>query len=312
MSKGRRSRAVAAADASGAASGWVAAVDRWLSIFDMGSASDRQAKLSVFERVLLIVSVSEYWTRALKTSGGLIGTTLLNPVLATVFAGAALYRPLRRPAFLSLALLHAVLIYNDFPARGNHAYLETIFFLMAALLDPVDEEEGRLYVRSILWIVCVIFFFAGVQKAVQGYYFQGQYLAYSVSRVTYRPVLSPFLSSAEFERLVGLTGRVGSGPYLISEPLFLAVSNLVWIGEILLVPLFIYPATRTLAMVGALLLIAAIEAGARELYFGLIYTNAILLLARTNLHRYVVVPIAILAFLMIGVRAGFLPDAVFF
>jgi len=281
---------------------------------DPSAAADR---LRRFELVFLLVVATEYWARALpkwNDLGGFYLGALATATAACVLAGS---RPARRPGFALLAATQAAVVWQEFPATGNHAYLELAFCLLALLLDPfapppAGAADARLYLRAVRWMVCVVFFYGGVQKLVHGYWWQGQYLAYSLANESFRDLLRFLLPAGEVARLAALTGRVGDGPYLLTTPLARLVSIGVCVAEIALAPLLAWQRTRPVALVAALLFLLAIEIPAREVFFGLVFANAVLLFARTDLHRRFVPAVALLLALLLLVRLGVLPEVVFY
>ena len=103
--------------------------------------------------------------------------------------------------------------------------------------------ERRLLLRAVRWTVVVVLFYSGLQKLIYGYYFHGQFLAYSLWRDSYRVGLQALLSPEELLRFTSYDRGVGSGPYLVSSPLFLALSNSIYLVE-LSHPSLVQSATR--------------------------------------------------------------------
>jgi len=296
----------------GAPSSIIGLLDRLFGSLDGDVPGTEISKLRAFEFILLLIVATEPWTRLLRAPGGVRSDVLLPALLTSLIAAAALLPGYRRVAFAALAALQIQSIWSGFPERGNHAYLEAGFLTLGAGLDLDDEEDRLLHLRAVRWMVCVIFFYAGLQKLMQGYYSQGQYLAFALSKESYQWLLRPLLEPAEYQRLVSLHGKIGDGPYLVASPLFVAVSNLTWMAEIALVPLFVIRRTRVAAVVAALVLILAIEIGARELFFGFVYTNAVLLLLPGDFNRRLVLPCAAAMAALLLIRIGILPEMTFY
>jgi hypothetical protein len=162
----------------------------------------------------------------------------------------------------------------SWPSFANHTFLEWSVLLLLVLCRG-DEALGM---RALRWLPATVLFHSGFQKLVMGDYFQGQFLAFVTAG---KPKFSDFfglvLSDAEFSRLVAMKGSIGTGPYSITEPLFLAMSNMVWIGEMAVGVLLLYKPTRRFAVWAAVALIAGIELGARELIFGSLFTYLVLM-----------------------------------
>jgi hypothetical protein len=261
--------------------------------------------------ILALVICAEYWTKALRGGARVDPGAAAALVLVTALALAAATGRARRWVFAGFAMLQLVYLWDNFPFAGNHRYLELVFALLFTLLDDSNVEERQLMLRSLRWIVVVVLFYSGLQKALHGYYFQGQFLAYALGRETFRSGLEPLLSSAEFVRLTGCGGEVGDGPYLVSSPLFLAVSNLVWIAEIGLAALLFPRVTRRYAWIAAVAFVAVTQVVAREFMFGVEFACAILLFARGDRVSRMVVPVAVFLALLLLVRLGILWDLVF-
>jgi hypothetical protein len=286
---------------------------RALNLLDGDLVAQRSSKIRAFEIIFVMILVTEYWARAIPKWGGLSGVYVVSLALATVLGPLALAWPTRRAAFAALAATHAVIVWREFPAAGNHAYLELILCALAAFLDPRRPQEQTLYLRSVRWLVCIVLFYGGVQKAVHGYYWRGQFLLYSLGATPwFAAVFRPLIRDADFVRLAAYKGEVGDGPYLVDGIGFAAFSNAVYLLEIALVPLLLIPRTRKLGVLATVAFLAAIEVGARELFFGLVYINAVLLFWPSDLNRRLIgVFAAVLAALML-VRVGVLPEMVFY
>ena len=96
-----------------------------------------------------------------------------------------------------------------------------------------------------------------------------------------------------------------------SVPLLL-LSNGTWIAELGLAPALVWRRTRPLAVVLALLLLAAIELVAREVFFGLVFASLILLFAqhdRQSTARWLVASALLLLALS---RLGMLPEVTYY
>lgn len=267
--------------------------------------------LRAFELILILVVATEYWLRAVPKWGQLAPAYGVHLAIASVLCLVALNPTWRRAALGALAASHAVLVWREFPATGNHAYLEVGLLGLAAFLDAGDATDADTYAGAVRWLGAAIFFWSGVQKVVHGYWFDGQYLAFSLDSAGFRPVLGLLVPPDELTRLAAYHGEVGDGPYIVRSLPLLAVSNVTWVVELLLAPFLLWPKTRTVAALTGLALIAAIEVGARELFFGLVFANAILLFLPGAWHRRATIPVAGLLAAMTLSRFGLLPEAVF-
>jgi hypothetical protein len=285
---------------------------RAAELLDAEAPAQRAAKIRAFEVVFVMILVAELWARAIPRWEALAGAYAANLALATLLGPLALLWPTRRAAFAGLAAGHAVIVWREFPAAGNHAYLELMLCALAAFLDPRRADEQPLYLRSVRWLVCVILFFGGLQKAVHGYYSHGQFLLYSLGATPrFATVFRFLIPQGEFARLAAYKGQVGDGPYLVDSLGFTIFSNAVYLVEIALVPLLLFARTRKLGVLGAVAFLAAIELGARELFFGLLYVNALLLFWPGNLNRRLAGVFAVVLAALMLVRLGVLPAMVF-
>jgi hypothetical protein len=268
--------------------------------------------LRAYETILVLVVGAEYWLRAIPKWGQLAPHYYVLLALATIACGLALARQTRRLGFAALAISHAVLVCTEFPSTGNHAYLELFLCTFAAFLDPARPDEARLYVRAVCWLAVVVLASSGLQKLWQGYYFHGEYLAFSLGGESFRRVLWPLCSAEEFARLTALTGAVGDGPYRVrSWPLLLA-ANGTWMLELALGPLLGIRRTRPFAVTAALCLLVAIETAAREVFFGLVFANALLLFTAERTHRLAVPVVGGLLVALALSRLGVLPATTFY
>ena len=84
-----------------------------------------------------------------------------------------------------------MLVATEFPATGNHAYLEVMLCALAAFLDPARPDEARLYVRAVRSMGVIILACSGLQKLAHGHYFHGEYLAFSLGSASFRSVALP-------------------------------------------------------------------------------------------------------------------------
>ena len=95
-------------------------------------------------------------------------------------------------------------------------------------------------------------------------------------------VFSFALPDAELARLVALENRVGAGPFRAETPVIALVSNATWLAELLLPLGLLVSRTRPAAIVGSLLLMLAIQAGAREIFFAGLMVGGLLLFAQRD------------------------------
>jgi len=286
-------------------------IERLLSLLDGDVEGSERGKIRSFQVILALVVCTEYWTKALSMWAVLRIDDAVALGIASLIGIAIVEGRWRRPALATLAGLQAWYVWSLFPQAGNHRYLELTFAVLLASFDDENAEERRFLLRSLRWTVVVVLFYSGLQKLVHGYYFQGQYLAFSMWRDTFSVSLGWLLPAEELQRLMSYNWDVGDGPYSVSSPLFVAVSNAVWLSEMVLAILLLPRATRAVACAATCCLIIAVEAVAREFLFGVEFLAAILLFAGTDMIRHIVKPVAVLLALLVLVRLGMLPEIVF-
>jgi len=270
-----------------------------------------RTKVRSFQVILALVVFTEYWTKALQNWAVVDAVDLVAVAVVTLLAAAVVHGRWRRTAFVGFTLLQAWYVWAYFPLTGNHRYLELMIAALFALLDDRKADERRLLLRALQWIFVVVLFYGGAQKLVHGYYFHGQFLSYSLWRVGFHAVLGPLLPAQEFERLTSYIAAVGDGPYIVTSPVFLLVSNAVWVAEITIALLLCFRATRPFAWISGLLFVVAMEVVAREFMFGIEVACAMLLFARTDVIRKAILPVTILLAALVLMRAGLLPGFLF-
>ena len=134
------------------------------------------------------------------------------------------------------------------------------------------------------WLVAIFFAATGLQKAVYGYYFDGQFLAFVTGTEERFTTFFQYLMPAdEVARLKSYNlvevregvfrPKTGSGPYRVDSAIFVLLSNFVWIAEILIGMLLLLKPTRTWATIAGIVFVVFIEAGAREFTFGVLMLN---------------------------------------
>ncbi len=282
-------------------------LDQHLAFLDDVDASAWTSRIRAFEVVLVLVSAGECWSIAFQTWPATQTFRIIGLVLSTLCGLVALSSRFRRQGFVALALTIAFTAWNSFPLTPNHGYLEIFLCGLCALLDPTEQEEQRLLIRGIRWVTCVIMFFAGIQKLVHGYYTSGLMPAFLLMEPRFRAIFGLFLPRDELQRILSYSGMDGSGPYLVAPPLFLLVSNLVWILEITMAVALLVPRLRTLTVFAGIAFVLAIEVAAREVFFGMLFVSLSLMFLTTDANRRFVPIVAVACVVIILVRIGILP-----
>lgn len=168
----------------------------------------------------------------------------------------------------AILLLYLV---SSFPSGPNHLVLELLATAALATYDICDPDESRELLWTLRAIVTVALVGSGMQKVLHGTYFQGTYLAFAVAHSQrFATSLGLLMPSTELDRLRGLgeVYRAGGGPYRFDSPVMLALSNTVYVAELVLPTLLWWRRTRRAASWLALGFVACLEAGAQEFFFG--------------------------------------------
>jgi hypothetical protein len=205
----------------------------------------------------------------------------------TLACAAALGRRGRLACALALPVVAWQVVWI-FPLTANHTFLGLVLIALCAAFATEREEEGALLLQGLRWVTVLIFFWAGVQKALHGLYFRGEFLAWMVGQGVERwgDVFGWLLPAGELERLRSYPRfLIGAGPYRVSSPPFVVAANGVWIAEIALAAGLLLRRTRELAALGALALVFAIQLAPREFMFALLYTSLLLLFLRGEWNR---------------------------
>ena len=199
---------------------------------------------------------------------GRMAATVLLPAYvlsAVVGLSSRSMRPYCLALSLAMTTWWLVLAWPNF---ANHLFLEwsVLLFLVLSQRDP------ELGMKAARWMIVIVLFHSGLQKMVMGQYFNGAFLAFNTATIqNFSDFMGLVLSGDEFARIREMAGKPGTGPYAVSDPLFVVMSNLVWIGEMSLGPLLLFKKTRKFAVAAAIALIVSIELGARELIFGCLF-----------------------------------------
>jgi len=292
-----------------AAPGWI---DRLLAYMDGDDPATELSKVRAFQWIFVLIVCTEYWARATPQGNDLHVSNWVALPLVTALGVATLSKGWGRLGFAGLAVMQSVRIWNDFPGVGNHSYLELLLCLVCAFLDIRQRQERMLFLRTVRWMTCVVFFFAGIQKVVHGYYFRGEILAYSISIDAFKPFLHALFPADDYLRLSQYQGKAGDGPYLVSSWLVVLLSNGTYLFEMGLVPLLVWRRTRALAVVSGLVFLLSIESAAREIFFGLIYVNMLLVFFERDVNRRVLPVYAAVLACMLLVRLKVLPEVIFY
>lgn len=276
----------------------------------------RGSRLEAFQRVVLLTVVAELLVHRVLSPGSTFeqgaaaaAPVVLSDVLLTLgfslclllgfFPGSA------RPAGILAAVLAAFAALWYLPATANHSFLMVLCLFFAAAVDRDEPAEQDLALQALRWCWVIVFFTSGVQKLVYGLYFRGELLTYMIAHEdTFANLFGALIPVDELTRIRALAET--GGPYLSEWSPLALMSNMVWIFEIVAPVFLLLKPSRSVAAVLTLLFVAAIEFGARELFFGVMAVNLTLLFFRGDWIRRLL-PAYFLAFaLLILVAAGVL------
>ena len=166
------------------------------------------------------------------------------------------------------------------PQTANHSFLGLLLLALCTALDPDEPDDEVLLIQSLRWIAVLIFFWAGVQKALHGLYFQAEFLTWMVAQGVDRwgQIFGWIMPDAELERLRAIPRYMtGAGPYRVVSLPFVLVANAVWVGEVALAVGMLFRRVRGVAALAAIALVFTIQLAPREFMFALLYTNLLLL-----------------------------------
>ncbi len=177
------------------------------------------------------------------------------------------------------ALLIFAHVVFTFPLTANHAFLGLVCMSFVAFLDDYYPDERELLGQALRWITAIFFFYSGFQKLLYGYYFDGQFLGYFIGfEERFSSFFGLMLPESEVQRLqAAAVVAEGAGPYRVDSGLFVVMSNLVYVFEMAAAIFLVVPRTRTIAALASIGFVIMIELGAREVIFGFLTVNLLLL-----------------------------------
>lgn len=212
----------------------------------------------------------------------LLAAILLTACFVLALAGR------QRVACLLASPIVAMEVAWLFPSTPNHVFLTFVLVTLCFAFDLKKSSESLLLLQTLRWIAVIIFVWAGVQKALHGLYFQGEFLTWMVAHGVDRwaELFGWMMSPSELERITALPRfEPGTGPYRVDSWLFVFAANFVWVGEILIGLAMLHRRTREWAAVAAIALVFTIQTAPREFMFALLYTSVLLLLFRGEPNR---------------------------
>jgi hypothetical protein len=216
--------------------------------------------------------------------------TLLRVATVALVVAAGLAFTRRFEASASRVALPALVteLAISLPLTANHFFLE-LYVVTLLALATAEGDDDALVLSGLRWLTAVVLFLTGCQKLAFGHYWHGDFLAFMVGRGDrFAELFQWVLPPEEVTRLQSYDPyRGGAGPYRVTQPLFVALSNLVWTAELALPIALVARPTRRSAAWLALAFVLALQLGARELGFALLFANLLVLFAPMPVARAV-------------------------
>lgn len=242
------------------------------------------------------------------------GNALTHPrslfayTLTIAFILACFRRTRRLAVALAAAVIFGVIAFETFPGTANHSYLQLVILILAACFDPEHGEERIVLLQGCRLVMVVVLFYAGLKKALFGTYFEGQMFAVLFAESGRYGALRWILDAVDVTRLGQLGGpAAGAGPYRLTSPLGLLLSNAAYLAEIGCAAGMVVARTRKLAAIAAIGMIALIEIFAREVPFGIFFTTLVLLFLPARILRGAVVAFVLADVVMVLTRLEIFP-----
>ncbi len=171
-----------------------------------------------------------------------------------------------------------------FPTVSNHFFLVFFCLLLLSILDLDRPREALLGLQACRWLTVVVLFYTGVQKLLYGTYFQAQFLSWTIAHDDrFSAAFGTILPISEAQRLAALAES--AGPFGSEWWPLVAISNFVYLFELIAPVLLLYRPTRSAAVAATACFLVAIEAGAREFLFGCVFLNMLFLFTRKSRYR---------------------------
>lgn len=274
--------ASAAAEESQAMSAW----RRVLALVDAGDGDSQVGKLRAFELILLMHVGARMWIWAVRPYAPAGNAKLLVAAAVTALSLAALKRDWARPATALIAVILFGKLVATFPLASNHSLLEVLGVALLASFGRDSADERGVLLQALCWGALIVLFSSGVQKVLYGTYFDAQFLgSFIVLKPSFAAAFGWVVPAAELSRLQGLPIRAGAGPFAVDSFAVVALSNAVYLFEMAVPVLLLWCRTRIAAAAAAILFTAALQSAARELLFGALFINLLLLFTKAAFHR---------------------------
>lgn len=264
-------------------------------------------RFTAFSRIFGLIVACELWSEVAGVQGMWHPVRLAAALLFTLCAAAIWTRRRVKLAAAIAAVLLIVRLACFFPLSANHYYLEVLYALFLAIPDRGPEEED-LVLKAVSFTVVVGLIASGVQKVLHGYYFGGEFLCFMLAHDPRFEVLKPLVPASELLRLQVLDKGIGAGPYRVESAPLLIVSNMTYLLEILVPVGLLVPRLRRMALAVGIAFVIVIEIAARELFFGALMINSLLLFSPSALNRKALPLFVAFCLYLLAVSLGLLPQ----
>lgn len=282
------------------------------AFFDLTAPSPRErddGRIPAFCLFLLLHEAARFalwsWLGEARPTAVPVALTLAS--VACLAAG--FFRSVARIAVACLVLLLLARTFLTFPTTPNHGYLALFAAALVAFCGFSTPEERSLLLSSCRWLAAGVLFHAGMQKFAHGTYFRGEFLATQIALdEPLGGAIARMLPAEEVSRLRSLDPYAGgAGPFRLESWIGVAVSNLVWISEVVFAVGLLASRTRRLALSGAILMLFSIEVFAREIFYGLLVLSLLLLFAPLNLSLWALFASSLVYLALLATKTGLLP-----
>ncbi len=283
--------------------------DRLLALVELPD-SPRQAAIARAFQLFLFTHVAVrtlLWAQ--RADDWVVGRYLLAAVL--VACAVVVWRlPARAHAAAAVALAALTIkLGASFPGTSNHFFLEYLCVALCVLCAPADAGERTLLLAAVRGLTLIVLFHSGLQKVLHATYFDAQFLGYEIgSKSAFAWLFGWLLPADELARLRALhPTALGNGPYAVRSVPVVLLANAIWAFEMLAPVFLVWRRTRVPAVFATIAVIVLIQAGARELMFGVLMINLLLLFLPTAVNSATLPGFLMLFAVLVAARAGLLP-----
>lgn len=270
---------------------------------------EARRKAILFRQLFAALYAVEAWDSAAQLADDpSLPWSVALAALATLAAVLAAPERWHRAGLALLAACVAIQVVVAFPATANHHYLLLCCATLLLLLRVDIGTEVEQLTGTLRALFCIALFYAGAQKLAWGYYFDGEFLAFAAARLPrFAAVLAPLVPDGELARLASIPVADGAGPFRIASVPFVLASNLAYVAELTLPPLLLVPRLRRLGVALVVAYFAAIEAAAREVFFGGLMVLLVLLFCSSDALRRARALYAVALAYVLAMVLGLLP-----